>query len=90
MANQIAIGTASPEARNAVLADERRMRSRLVRPSVSFAVMRTRLFAFRAERAAIIEPDDFDMHYNLACAFALLGEKAWHSKGWSASWGPQR
>ncbi len=66
------------------------MRSRLVRPSVSFAVMRTRLFAFRAERAAIIEPDDFDMHYNLACAFALLGEKAWHSKGWSASWGPQR
>ena len=27
-----------------------------------------------AERAAIIEPDDFYMHYNLACAFALLGE----------------
>ena len=27
-----------------------------------------------AERAAIIEPDDFSMHYNLACAFTLLGE----------------
>ena len=28
-----------------------------------------------AERATIIEPDDFYMHYNLACAFAILGEK---------------
>jgi adenylate cyclase len=28
-----------------------------------------------AERAIIIEPDDFYMHYNLACAFAILGEK---------------
>jgi adenylate cyclase len=28
-----------------------------------------------AERASIIEPDDFYMHYNLACAFATLGEK---------------
>lgn len=28
-----------------------------------------------AERATIIEPDDFYMHYNLACAFATLGEK---------------
>ena len=28
-----------------------------------------------AERAVIIEPDDHYMHYNLACAFALLGEK---------------
>lgn len=27
-----------------------------------------------AERAIIIEPDDPYMHYNLACAFALLGE----------------
>ncbi len=27
-----------------------------------------------AERAAIIEPDDFYLHYNLACAFAMLGE----------------
>jgi len=28
-----------------------------------------------AERASIIEPDDFYMHYNIACAFAILGEK---------------
>ena len=28
-----------------------------------------------AERAVVIEPDDFYMHYNLACAFAILGEK---------------
>lgn len=28
-----------------------------------------------AERAAIIEPDDFYMHYNLACAFAILGDR---------------
>jgi adenylate cyclase len=28
-----------------------------------------------AERAAIIEPDDHYMHYNLACAFAILGER---------------
>jgi adenylate cyclase len=28
-----------------------------------------------AERAVIIEPDDHIMHYNLACAFTLLGEK---------------
>jgi adenylate cyclase len=28
-----------------------------------------------AERAIVIEPDDFYMHYNLACAFAILGEK---------------
>ncbi|WP_373503342.1 tetratricopeptide repeat protein, partial [Aestuariivirga sp.] len=28
-----------------------------------------------AERATIIEPDDFYMHYNLACAFAILGQK---------------
>lgn len=27
-----------------------------------------------AERASIIEPDDFYMHYNIACAFAILGE----------------
>jgi adenylate cyclase len=27
-----------------------------------------------AERAVIIEPDDHYMHYNLACAFAILGE----------------
>jgi adenylate cyclase len=27
-----------------------------------------------AERATIIEPDDFYMHYNIACAFAILGE----------------
>ncbi len=27
-----------------------------------------------AERASIIEPDDFYMHYNLACALAILGE----------------
>ena len=27
-----------------------------------------------AERAIVIEPDDFYMHYNLACAFAILGE----------------
>ncbi len=28
-----------------------------------------------AERASLIEPDDFYMHYNIACAFAILGEK---------------
>ena len=28
-----------------------------------------------AERASIIEPDDFYMHYNIACAYAILGEK---------------
>jgi len=28
-----------------------------------------------AERAAIIEPDDHYMQYNLACAFAILGEQ---------------
>jgi len=28
-----------------------------------------------AERAIVIEPDDFYLHYNLACAFAILGEK---------------
>lgn len=28
-----------------------------------------------AERATIIEPDDFYMHYNIACAFAILGDK---------------
>lgn len=28
-----------------------------------------------AERAAIIEPDDHYMQYNLACAFAILGER---------------
>ena len=28
-----------------------------------------------AERATLIEPDDFYMHYNIACAFAILGEK---------------
>ncbi|MCX7349612.1 MAG: adenylate/guanylate cyclase domain-containing protein, partial [Alphaproteobacteria bacterium] len=27
-----------------------------------------------AERASIIEPDDFYMHYNIACAYAILGE----------------
>jgi adenylate cyclase len=27
-----------------------------------------------AERAAIMEPDDQILHYNLACAFAVLGE----------------
>jgi len=27
-----------------------------------------------AERAAVIEPDDYYMHYNLACAYAVLGE----------------
>jgi adenylate cyclase len=27
-----------------------------------------------AERASIIEPEDFYLHYNLACAFAMLGE----------------
>ena len=28
-----------------------------------------------AERATIMEPDDFYLHYNLACAFSILGEK---------------
>ena len=28
-----------------------------------------------AERATLIEPEDFYMHYNIACAFAVLGEK---------------
>jgi adenylate cyclase len=28
-----------------------------------------------AERAAVMEPDDLYMQYNLACAFAVLGEK---------------
>ncbi len=28
-----------------------------------------------AERASIMEPDDFYLHYNLACAYSLLGEK---------------
>jgi adenylate cyclase len=27
-----------------------------------------------AERASLIEPDDFYLHYNLACALAILGE----------------
>ncbi len=27
-----------------------------------------------AERASIMEPDDFYLNYNLACAYAVLGE----------------